>query len=85
VLQDAHKRDKLYLNIRQTKNGDGWEALVWSPHYSKVPVGRHALQVVAACIADDAARAVQRAGVEQDLDLNFDADTREKVSCNSAC
>jgi hypothetical protein len=87
VLQETQQREKLYLyrNIRPSRDGGGWEALVRTPHCSTFPVGRHALQVVAACIADDAARAVQRAGVEQDLDLNFDADTREKVSCNSAC
>lgn len=85
LLQAAQHRDKLYLNIRQTKDGGSWEALVRAPHCRNMQVGRHALQVVAACIADDAAMALQRAGVERPPRLNFDAATRQMVSCMSAC
>lgn len=80
MLQEAQQRHKLYLNIRRAKNGSSWEALVFSPHCCDLPVGGHALQVVAACIADDAAMALQRAGVERPPRLNFDAVTRQMVS-----
>lgn len=83
VLQKNKERIK-YYNIRPCKDSQDWQALLWLPgRRDSVVVGQHRQQVVAACMADDAAHAALKAGLSRQPDLNFDAVTRQMVSCIS--
>jgi DNA-binding FadR family transcriptional regulator len=79
ILQDGTPFTS-YSNIRRSQDGLNWQATLSLPGKQEpLVVGQHRQQVVAACMADDAARA---AGLMQQVDLNFDDVTKQMVSAN---
>jgi hypothetical protein len=75
---------ELYANICPTPD-KRWVAFVVLPGAGAVSVGQHALQVVAACMADKAALTLYQAGVQITLRLNVDTAIKGMVSCLTAC
>jgi hypothetical protein len=76
-----------YHNIRHAADGSAWQALLWLPGRGRFEVGQHKLQLVAACIADDAAQIAADAGLKLDepMPYNFAPLTRHMVCAGCAC
>lgn len=80
--QDGRERIGLYKNTYRKDDSEHWQASVGLPGNRRCNVGEHELHVVAACMADDAARGIQAAGITKLSALNFDDETRRMVGQN---